>query len=92
MELGEETKKLKTIRPGDLFEFQRHEDKSLKRMRYAIDEAQYLIIDHDAERAVASFKARDITAEIHETSGTISSSLFPSGGGLPESPSARQPR
>lgn len=79
MSLGEETKKLRKIRPGDLFEFQRHEDKSLKRMRYAIDETQYLIIDHDGEQAVASFVARDIITEIHETSGTITSSLFLAG-------------
>ena len=37
--LNKDTRQLKKIRPGDLFEFQRHEDKSLKRMRYAIDEA-----------------------------------------------------
>ncbi|NOR19138.1 MAG: hypothetical protein GQ538_03515, partial [Xanthomonadales bacterium] len=54
MSLSEETKQLKKIRPGDLFEFQRHEDQSLKRMRYAIDESHYLIIDHDGEQAYAS--------------------------------------
>ncbi len=79
MSLSEETKQLKKIRPGDLFEFQRHEDKSLKRMRYAIDEAHYLIIDHDGEQAYASTINRDITVEPTETSGTITSSLFLAG-------------
>jgi murein DD-endopeptidase MepM/ murein hydrolase activator NlpD len=74
-----ETKQLKKIRPGDLFEFQRHEDGSLKRMRYAIDEARYLIIDDDGQKAVASFTARDMITEITETSGTIKSSLFLAG-------------
>ncbi len=50
-----ETKQLKNIRPGDVFEFQRHEDGSLKRMRYAIDESRYLIIDYDGQKAIASF-------------------------------------
>jgi murein DD-endopeptidase MepM/ murein hydrolase activator NlpD len=79
MTLGAETAKLKKIRPGDLFEFQRHEDKSLKRMRYAIDEAQYLIIDHEEQQTIASFQARDIFTRVSETSGTITSSLFLAG-------------
>ena len=79
MTVNGDTKKLKNIRPGDLFEFQRHEDGSLKRMRYAIDEDRYLIIDYDGQRAVASSEARDMIAAITETSGTITSSLFLAG-------------
>jgi len=79
MALNAETKQLKKIRPGDLFEFQRHEDGSLKRMRYAIDEARYLIIDHDGKQATARTEAREIITLIEETSGTISSSLFMAG-------------
>jgi len=79
MALSEETKQLKNIRPGDLFEFQRHEDKSLKRMRYAVDEAHYLIIEHDGKQAFASSEARDMITEPTETKGTISSSLFLAG-------------
>ncbi len=79
MALSKETKQLKKIRPGDLFEFQRHEDKSLKRMRYAVDEANYLIIEHDGEQAYASSEARDMITEPTETNGTITSSLFLAG-------------
>jgi len=79
MALSKETKQLKKIRPGDLFEFQQHSDGSLKRMRYAVDEAHYLIIDHDGQQAVASTEARDIITRIEETSGTITSSLFLAG-------------
>ena len=77
--VNQETKQLKNIRPGDLFEFQRHEDGSLKKMRYAIDEDRYLIVDYDAERAVASSESRDMITELTETSGTITSSLFLAG-------------
>lgn len=79
MNLNKETSRLKSIRPGDLFEFQRYEDGSLKRMRYAIDEDRYLIIDHDGQKVVASSEARDMITEITETSGTITSSLFLAG-------------
>jgi len=79
MALNKETRQLKKIRPGDLFEFQRHEDRSLKRMRYAVDEAHYLIIDHDGQQAIASTEPRDMITEPTETSGTITSSLFLAG-------------
>ncbi|MDX2428718.1 MAG: peptidoglycan DD-metalloendopeptidase family protein [Xanthomonadales bacterium] len=79
MNINKETKRLKNIRPGDLFEFQRYEDGSLKRMRYAIDEDRYLIIDHDRQEAMASFETRDMITEITETGGTITSSLFLAG-------------
>ena len=79
MALSKETKQMTKIRPGDLFEFQRHDDKSLKRMRYAIDEAHYLIIEHDSEQAFASTEARDMITEPTETTGTITSSLFLAG-------------
>jgi murein DD-endopeptidase MepM/ murein hydrolase activator NlpD len=79
MALNKETKQLKKIRPGDLFEFQRHEDNSLKRMRYAIDESRYLIVEHDGQKAFASTEARDMITETTETGGTITSSLFLAG-------------
>ncbi len=77
--LNKETRQLKKIRPGDLFEFQRHEDNSLKRMRYAVDEANYLIIEHDGQQAFARFEGRDMITEMTETSATITSSLFLAG-------------
>ena len=79
MTFNQETKQLKNIRPGDLFEFQRHEDGSLKHMRYAVDEDRYLIIDYDGQQVVANSEARDIITETTETSGTITSSLFLAG-------------
>jgi len=79
MALTEETRQLKKIRPGDLFEFQRYDDNSLKRMRYAVDEANYLIVDHDGQQATASTQAREIITHVEETSGTITSSLFLAG-------------
>ena len=48
-------------------------------MRYAIDERQYLIIDHEEQQTIASFQARDIFTRVSETSGTITSSLFLAG-------------
>ena len=77
--LNADTRQLKKIRPGDLFEFQVHEDGSLKRMRYAIDEGRYLIVEHDGQQVHASTEARDMITETTETSGVIDSSLFLAG-------------
>jgi len=79
MSVNTETKRLTKIRPGDLFEFQRFDDGTLRRMRYAIDEGSYLIVYYDGQRALASFEKRDLITEITETSGTITSSLFLAG-------------
>lgn len=79
MTLNEDTKQLKKIRPGDLFEFQRHPDRSLKRMRYAANENHFLIVDIDSGKAVASLEPREIVTQIEETSGIIQSSLFLAG-------------
>ncbi len=79
MALNEDTKQLKKIRPGDLFEFQRHEDMSLKRMRYAADEGHYLIVNLDGDQADANLEAREIITQVEETRGTINSSLFLAG-------------
>jgi len=79
MAINKETRQLKKIRPGDLFEFQRHDDKSLKRMRYAVNEANYLIVEHDGHEAIASTHSRHMITEPTETSGTITSSLFLAG-------------
>ena len=48
--LNEETGQLTKIRPGDVFEFQRFDDQSFKRMRYAIDDDRYLIVEHDGQQ------------------------------------------
>jgi len=77
--LNKDTRQLKKIRPGDLFEFQRHQDNSLKRMRFAVDEANYLIVEHDGLEILASTQARHMVTEPTETSGTITSSLFLAG-------------
>jgi len=79
MAINADTKQLKNIRPGDLFEFQRHDDGTLRRMRYAINDGNYLIVEYDGPQALASLEARDLITEITETSGTITSSLFLAG-------------
>jgi len=79
MALNDDTKQLKKIRPGDLFEFQRHQDMSLKRMCYAADEGNYLIVDIEGDKAVARLEPREIVTQIEETNGIIQSSLFMAG-------------
>lgn len=76
LELDDDTARLTRIRPGDQFDFMRHEDGSLKRMRYAIDEENYLLIDSGPEGTFASRQLREIFREPAEAEGRIESSLF----------------
>jgi len=77
--INQATGKLKKIRPGDLFEFQRYPDKSFKRMRYAVDEANYLVIERVGHESIVSTQQRLLTTEPTMTSGVIESSLFLAG-------------
>ncbi len=74
--LDEDTSNLTRIRPGDVFDFQRHADGSLKRMRYPIDEGAYLVVDNGPEGPSAQRLEREIYAEPAEAEGQIESSLF----------------
>lgn len=77
--LNDETRRLKKIRPGDLFEFQRHGDRTLKRMRYAVDEARLLVIENGEDGLGATTEARSLLTRTTEASGVIRSSLFTAG-------------
>ncbi|MGD8359077.1 MAG: peptidoglycan DD-metalloendopeptidase family protein, partial [Lysobacterales bacterium] len=70
---------LKRIRPGDLFEFQSSDDGKLRVMRYALDEARYLLVRQESGDLSAEVQKREIVPEVAETEGVITSSLFLAG-------------
>ena len=74
--LNEDTSGLTKIRPGDVFDFERHDDGSLKRMRYPLDEARYLLVGNEEGKLSAEILQREITVELAEAEGVIDSSLF----------------
>jgi murein DD-endopeptidase MepM/ murein hydrolase activator NlpD len=77
--LNDETRSLKKIRPGDEFAFQRAPDGALERMRFTLDDEQYLVVDNHAGVPTAWIQQRQITTGLVETQGTIKSSLFLAG-------------
>jgi murein DD-endopeptidase MepM/ murein hydrolase activator NlpD len=77
--LNGDTKGLKRIRPGDEFDFKTDDAGALAVMRYALDEARYLIVQHVDGELSAEIRQREIAAEIAETEGIIDSSLFVAG-------------
>lgn len=74
--LNGETKGLTKIRPGDIFDFQRDESGGFKQMRYALDEARYLLVEKAGDTLTTQLQERQIIAEVTETEGVIESSLF----------------
>jgi murein DD-endopeptidase MepM/ murein hydrolase activator NlpD len=77
--LNDETRRLKRIRPGDEFAFQRAPDGSLEQMRYTVDESRYLMVENRHETPSAWIQDRQITRQLREARGTINSSLFLAG-------------
>lgn len=74
--LDSETRGLTRIRPGDVFDFQRDEEGSFRQMRYALDEARYLVVAKEGDSLSTRIQDREIFAEVTETEGIIESSLF----------------
>ena len=74
--LNGETKGLTKIRPGDIFDFQQNDDGSFRKMRYALDEARYLLVARDGDSLSVDLQEREIIAEVAEAEGVIDSSLF----------------
>ncbi|MFC1690433.1 OapA family protein [Pseudomonadota bacterium] len=79
MALNAETKGLKKIRPGDLFEFRMDDAGELQQMRYALDEERYLIVRQDGGTLSVEVQGREIYSEVAEAEGIIQSSLFLAG-------------
>lgn len=76
VKLDNNTRKLRKIRPGDLFEFRKDENGELLQMRYAMNEAELLLVTTKGEDLSAKILEREIDTELAEAEGVIRSSLF----------------
>jgi murein DD-endopeptidase MepM/ murein hydrolase activator NlpD len=74
--LNGETRGLTRIRPGDIFEFEPDDNGQFHRMRYALGEDRYLLVEKDGDNLSARVEAREIFTEVAEAEGVIESSLF----------------
>mgnify|MGYP001828990325 CR=1 FL=1 len=77
--LNSDTKGLTRIKPGDVFDFQNDDAGNLAAMRFALDEARYLIVRQIGDDLIADIQHREIVTDIAETEGVIDSSLFVAG-------------
>lgn len=77
--LNAETRGLKKIRPGDVFEFRFGTGGEFEKMRYPLDEARYLIVQQEGDTVSAEIQQREIYTETAEAEGIIQSSLFVAG-------------
>jgi len=74
--LDKNTAQLKKIRPGDLFEFVKDDSGQLLKMRYALSEAQNLLVSNVEGSLQTEVLEREILTEVEEAEGVITSSLF----------------
>lgn len=77
--LNGDTQGLTRIKPGDVFDFQANEAGDLAAMRFALDEARYLIVRRVDDDLFADIQHREIVTDISATEGVIDSSLFVAG-------------
>ena len=76
VKLDENTRKLKKIRPGDVFEFRSDSSGELLQMRFAMNEAQNLLVSNQDGELSAEIFQREMSTEVEEAEGVIVSSLF----------------
>jgi murein DD-endopeptidase MepM/ murein hydrolase activator NlpD len=74
--LNDNTRKLKKIRPGELFEFRKDESGEFLKMRYGLNESQNLIVSNEGGTLNSELIEREISTRVTEAEGIISSSLF----------------
>lgn len=79
LRLNGDTKRLTSIRPGEVFEFRRGEAGELLEMRYPLDETRYLLVRQVGDELFADTQAREMSREVQEAEGSIDSSLFMAG-------------
>ena len=77
--LSGDTRGLKNIRPGDVFDFRNDDAGELREMRYGLDEARYLLVRHRDGELAAELQQREIQTEVTQAEGVIDSSLFMAG-------------
>lgn len=77
--LDDNTRKLTSIRPGELFEFRKDESGDLLQMRYPLNEAQHLVVHQEGGTLRSEVTEREIHTEVAEANGVINSSLFLAG-------------
>lgn len=79
LDLNDDTARLTRIRPGDVFDFHRDETGDLVEMRYPLNEGNYLLVRQENGELYASTEPRQMSLEVVETEGVITSSLFAAG-------------
>ena len=79
LKLNGDTRGLTKIRPGEVFEFRKSPAGEFSQMRYALDEARYLLVSDHVGELTAEIVERVIISEIAEAEGQIDSSLFLAG-------------
>ena len=79
LDLGEDTRNLARIKPGDTFDFRYAPDGGFAAMRSALGEDHYLLVRLAGDTLDAEKQPRDVAPVMREAEGVIRSSLFQAG-------------
>jgi len=79
MQLGEETKQLRYLMPGQTFRIQVDGDNSVQALQYHINQLETLDIQRDGDDFVANYHHKNVEKRVNHASAVIRSSLFEAG-------------
>lgn len=79
MQLGDDTKSLRSLHPGQKFRIQIDQDRALQTLVYDIDQYESLSVHRDGDNFISSYHHKNVDKRPNSASGMINSSLFEAG-------------
>lgn len=79
MKLGDDTKQLRSLQPGQKFKIQVDQDNAIQALVFDIDRYESLAVHRDGDNFVASYHHKNVEKRTNNATGVIRSSLFEAG-------------
>lgn len=79
MQAGKETRRLRSIKPGQVIRVQLDSDNAIQTLLYDISKFETLAVHRDGDNFVSAYHHKDVEKRINHAAGFIDSSLFEAG-------------
>lgn len=79
MEVGDDTQRLRSVRPGQQFKLLLDQDNAIQKLVYEINQFESLTVDRDGDNFVSSYHHKDVEKRTNSATVVIRSSLFEAG-------------
>ena len=79
MKLGDDTRRLRSVQPGQTFKLLLDQDNAIQKLVYEITQYESLTINRDGDNFVTAYHHKNVEKRTNNATGVISSSLFEAG-------------